>query len=199
MLRNVSGEIRCGSVVLQLGPAVCRGRLAAAADLDAEAPSGDELVQDPVESDAVRLVTEPLPDVVAVEHLRELWQRRFDIRVDLAEPPSHGVGRHGIGDRDGKGSRGRRGDRLSREAHRIGLVDEVHPLDGVVERAIDWANGMIVLPPNAMSQTRKAARADLVRIMEEGLATERELLVNNWFSDETQTSLRAIVARMKKK
>lgn len=85
------------------------------------------------------------------------------------------------------------------EAHRIGLVDELVPLDRVVERAIEWAKGMIALPPNAMSKTREAARADLVRLMEEGLATEGDLLVNNWFSDETQATLRAIVARMKKK
>lgn len=85
------------------------------------------------------------------------------------------------------------------EAHRIGLVDELVPLDQVVERAIEWANGIIALPPNAMSKTRKAAREDLVRLMEEGLATEGELLVENWFSDETQASLRAIAERMKKK
>lgn len=85
------------------------------------------------------------------------------------------------------------------EAHRIGLVDELVPADRVVERAIEWANGIIALPPNAMSQTRQAARADLVRLMEEGLATEKELLVGNWFSQETQSTLRAIVERMRKK
>ncbi|HET9228816.1 MAG TPA: enoyl-CoA hydratase/isomerase family protein [Thermoanaerobaculia bacterium] len=85
------------------------------------------------------------------------------------------------------------------EALRIGLVDELIPADRVVERAIEWANGIIALPPNAMSQTRKAARADLVRLMEEGLASEKELLVGNWFSEETQSSLKAIVERMKKK
>lgn len=85
------------------------------------------------------------------------------------------------------------------EARRIGLVDELVSPDRVVERAIEWANGIIALPPNAMSKTREAARADLVRLMEEGLATEGELLVNNWFSEETQATLRAIVERMKKK
>ncbi|MFP5288703.1 MAG: enoyl-CoA hydratase/isomerase family protein [Thermoanaerobaculia bacterium] len=85
------------------------------------------------------------------------------------------------------------------EAHRIGLVDELVPPDRVVERAVEWANGMIALPPNAMSKTREAARADLVRFMEEGLATEGELLVDNWFSEETQASLRTIVERMRKK
>lgn len=88
---------------------------------------------------------------------------------------------------------------LPQEALRIGLVDELVPLERVVERAIEWANGMIALPPNAMSKTREAAREDLVRLMEEGLATEGERLVGNWFSEETQTSLRAIVERMRKK
>lgn len=85
------------------------------------------------------------------------------------------------------------------EALRIGLVDELVPADRVVERAIEWAEGIINLPPNAMSQTRKEARADLVRLMEVGLASEKELLVGNWFSEETQGMLRAIVERMKKK
>lgn len=85
------------------------------------------------------------------------------------------------------------------EALRIGLVDELVPADRVVERAIEWAEGIINLPPNAMSQTRKEARADLVRLMEEGLASEKELLVGNWFSEETQGMLKAIVERIKKK
>ena len=85
------------------------------------------------------------------------------------------------------------------EARRIGLVDELTWPDQVVARAIHWARGMLALPPDAMTQTRTAARADLVRLMEEGLASENQLLVDNWFSDETQTTLRAIVERMKKK
>ena len=88
---------------------------------------------------------------------------------------------------------------LPDEARRIGLVDELVPADRVVERAIEWASGILALPPNAVARTRETARADLVRLMEEGLATERGLLVDNWFSDETQTTLRAVVERMKKK
>ncbi|HWM94447.1 MAG TPA: enoyl-CoA hydratase/isomerase family protein [Thermoanaerobaculia bacterium] len=88
---------------------------------------------------------------------------------------------------------------LPEEARRIGLVDELVPPDRVVERAIEWANGMLALPPVAMAQTRKAVRADLVRLMEEGLATEGDLLLDNWFSEESQTTLRAVVERMKRK
>jgi Delta3-Delta2-enoyl-CoA isomerase len=84
----------------------------------------------------------------------------------------------------------------SAEALRLGLVDELVPAERVVERAVEWAAGLVELPPVAMSRTRKAARADLVRLMEEGLASEIDLLVDNWFSDEAQTSLHALVERL---
>ncbi len=82
------------------------------------------------------------------------------------------------------------------EALRIGLVDEVAPPDHVVPRAVEWCQGLLDLPPAAMADTRQRARADLVRIVEEGLATEMEALVEMWFSDETQSTLRVIVERM---
>lgn len=85
------------------------------------------------------------------------------------------------------------------EARRIGLVDELMPLERVVERAIEWAKGIVALPPNAMARTRDATRAGFVRLMEEGLASESELLVDNWFSEETQSTLRKVVERLKKK
>jgi enoyl-CoA hydratase/carnithine racemase len=82
------------------------------------------------------------------------------------------------------------------EALRIGLVDEMVPPDRVVPRAVEWCQGLLALPPAAMAHTRQRARADLVRIMDEGLASEMEPLVGIWFSDETQSTLRAIVERM---
>jgi 3,2-trans-enoyl-CoA isomerase len=85
------------------------------------------------------------------------------------------------------------------EARRIGLVDELTPLEQVVARAIEWATGIVSLPPNAMSITREAARAGLIRLMEEGVASENEILVENWFSGETQSTLRSVVDRLKKK
>ena len=85
------------------------------------------------------------------------------------------------------------------EAARVGLVDEVVPPDRVVERAVEWCQGLLTLPPRALSVTRQTARADLVRLVEEGLAGELDLLVDNWFHEETQTVLRAVVDRLKKK
>ena len=85
------------------------------------------------------------------------------------------------------------------DAARVGLVDEVVPPERVVERAIEWCQGLLTLPPRALSVTRQTTRADLVRLVEEGLAGELDLLVDNWFHEETQTVLRAVVDRLKKK
>ncbi|HYU31718.1 MAG TPA: enoyl-CoA hydratase/isomerase family protein [Thermoanaerobaculia bacterium] len=82
------------------------------------------------------------------------------------------------------------------EALRIGFVDEVAPPEEVVPRAVAWCQGLLALPPIAMAETRQRARADLVRIIEEGLAGELDPLVEMWFSDETQGVLRALVERL---
>lgn len=87
----------------------------------------------------------------------------------------------------------------SAEALQVGFVDELAPPEGVIGRAVEWATGLLQVPPVALSRTRTAARADLVRIMEEGLASEIDLLVDNWFSDEAQFHLHALVERLKKK
>jgi len=84
------------------------------------------------------------------------------------------------------------------EAHAIGLVDELVPAERLVERAVEWCNGLLALPPQALSITRQTARADLIAEFNE---TEGELasLVDMWFSDETQTVLRSVVERLTKK
>jgi enoyl-CoA hydratase/carnithine racemase len=85
------------------------------------------------------------------------------------------------------------------EALRIGLIDDVAPAGEVVERAVEWCRGVIALPPVALSRTRDAARAGLVRRMDEGLAGELDQLVDNWFAPEAQDTLRAVVERMAQK
>jgi enoyl-CoA hydratase/carnithine racemase len=87
----------------------------------------------------------------------------------------------------------------SAEALRVGFVDELAPADQVIERAVEWAAGLLKLPQAALSRTRTAARADLVHLIEEGLASEIGLLVDNWFSDEAQAILRALVERLAKR
>lgn len=85
------------------------------------------------------------------------------------------------------------------EAHRIGMVDELAPLDQVVERTLEWANRLAALPPVALARTRQAARADLVRIVESHLHGETAMLVDDWFSDETQASMRAVAEKLAKR
>lgn len=84
------------------------------------------------------------------------------------------------------------------DARAIGLVDELVPADRVVERAIEWCNGLLALPPQAMSITRQTSRADLAEMFGE---TEEELagLVDMWFSEETQRVLKMVVERLTKK
>ncbi|HEY9420105.1 MAG TPA: enoyl-CoA hydratase/isomerase family protein [Thermoanaerobaculia bacterium] len=84
------------------------------------------------------------------------------------------------------------------EAHRIGLVDELVAPERVVERAVEWCNGLLALPPEAMSGTRRTARADLGALLDENEA-ELARLVDQWFSGETQTVLRMVVERLTKK
>jgi enoyl-CoA hydratase/carnithine racemase len=84
------------------------------------------------------------------------------------------------------------------EALRIGLVDELAPPERVVERAVEWCRELLALPPQAMASTRRLVRAGLATLFAEDKEAELEGLVENWFSDETQGALRALVERLRK-
>jgi enoyl-CoA hydratase/carnithine racemase len=84
------------------------------------------------------------------------------------------------------------------EAEQAGLVDELAPTERVVERAVEWCQALLALPPEAVALTRQAARADLVALfdhVEQELATTSE----SWWRTETQTVLRELVLRLAKK
>jgi 3,2-trans-enoyl-CoA isomerase len=85
------------------------------------------------------------------------------------------------------------------EAHRLGLVDELVAPDRVVERAVEWCNGLIGLPRQAMDLTRKLARADLAALLESGNDAEVATVLDWWFSEETQGVLRKVVEMLTKK
>ena len=87
----------------------------------------------------------------------------------------------------------------SREALAAGLVDEVVPLEQVVERAMSCCERLLALPPQAMAGTRRLARADLVAVFESNLEPELESVIAAWWSPETQATLRALADRLQKK
>jgi 3,2-trans-enoyl-CoA isomerase len=82
------------------------------------------------------------------------------------------------------------------EAERIGLVDEVAPPGEVVERAVTLARELAALPRAAMAETRRLARADLVALFETAAAAEVESVLESWFGDEAQATLRALAERL---
>jgi Delta3-Delta2-enoyl-CoA isomerase len=85
------------------------------------------------------------------------------------------------------------------EALRVGLVDELAAPERTVERAVDWCRSLLALPPRAMAATRNLARADLAALFEEETGAEVESVLEDWFSEETQRTLRELLERMAKK
>ncbi|MGE0640067.1 MAG: enoyl-CoA hydratase/isomerase family protein [Thermoanaerobaculia bacterium] len=85
------------------------------------------------------------------------------------------------------------------EALRIGLVDELVPEEKVVDRAIAIARDLIKLPPRAMATTRALCRRNLVEAFARQEERTYERFVTDWFGDETQGAMRALVDRLRKK
>jgi Delta3-Delta2-enoyl-CoA isomerase len=85
------------------------------------------------------------------------------------------------------------------EALRVGLVDEVVGPDEVVPRALAWAERLTALPRQAMRDTRRLARADLVTQFDSLSDADFDRVTERWFSEETQATMRALVARLGKR
>jgi Delta3-Delta2-enoyl-CoA isomerase len=85
------------------------------------------------------------------------------------------------------------------EALAVGLLDELAPVEEVVARAQSWCARILALPPEAMTLTRRQARADLLRLFESGMDAELEGVIANWWSPGTQATLRGLAERLRKK
>lgn len=79
----------------------------------------------------------------------------------------------------------------------IGLVDELVAPDDLLNTALERANELLALPPVAMNTTRLAAKAKLIEAMSSSGDTAAATAW--WFSAETQTEMRKLVARLAKK
>lgn len=86
----------------------------------------------------------------------------------------------------------------SEQALTIGLVDELIEAELVVPRAIAWLQELLKLPPAAMATTRLLARADLMSIFSDPTKLSVEEFADAWFGAETQATLKALVAKLKK-
>jgi enoyl-CoA hydratase/carnithine racemase len=85
------------------------------------------------------------------------------------------------------------------EALRVGFVDEACAVDAVIPRALAWCQQHLALPHECMSETRRCARADLHALLERGMADPPESFLDRWFSEESQSTLKALVAKLKAK
>lgn len=85
------------------------------------------------------------------------------------------------------------------DAARIGLVDELVPVDRVVPRALEWCDALLAMPPGAMSDTHRQARAELVGLFQDNLDQEIDELLTMWWRPETQTALKAVLERLAKR
>lgn len=82
------------------------------------------------------------------------------------------------------------------EALRVGLVDELAVPERVVERAVEWCRSLLALPPRAMAVTRGLARADLAALFQEETGAEIEGVLEDWFGEETQRTLRELMEKL---
>ena len=81
------------------------------------------------------------------------------------------------------------------QAQTLGWVDDVVPVESVVERAIGYLQKLVALPAKAMATTRAALREDLIAMIAEDPAAE-ETVTERWFSEETQGAMNALVAKL---
>jgi len=91
-----------------------------------------------------------------------------------------------------------RGEMLSMdEALAVGLLDELVAPEELLARALTHANELLALPPVAMNTTRLATKARLLEAMNS--SGDAAAATGWWFSSETQTEMRKLVARLTKR
>ena len=85
------------------------------------------------------------------------------------------------------------------QAHALGLVDELAEPEQAVPQALAWLNSLLNLPTQAMTATRRLARADLIDAFANPATLPIDDFVEAWYGEESQTVLKALVAKLKNK
>jgi enoyl-CoA hydratase/carnithine racemase len=87
----------------------------------------------------------------------------------------------------------------SEKALEIGLVDELTTDAGeVVPRALEWCEQLLALPRHAMLTTRQMTRESLHAAFAGDLEKQTADFADLWFKEDTQRTLKTLVARLKK-
>ncbi len=90
-----------------------------------------------------------------------------------------------------------RGQMLSMdEALGVGLLDELVEPEQLLSAALARASELLALPPVAMNTTRLAGKARLIEALNS--SGDTAVATGWWFSAETQTEMRKLVARLTK-
>jgi enoyl-CoA hydratase/carnithine racemase len=84
-------------------------------------------------------------------------------------------------------------------ALRLGLVDELVAPEEVVPRARKWVESQLTLPPATLRNTRALVRRELADSFAACDARALEGFLDEWFGDEAQAALRAVVAKLSAK
>lgn len=77
-----------------------------------------------------------------------------------------------------------------------GLVDELAAPEDVVPRALAWVRSQLALPPATLRSTRALVRRELSESFAACGERELESFLDEWFGDEAQAALQAVVARL---
>lgn len=85
----------------------------------------------------------------------------------------------------------------SEQALAVGFVDALCEPGQAQADAIAWCRGLLALPPQAMAMTRQGARHDLAEIFADQASIDPHAITEAWFGTETQTTLHALVERLK--
>ncbi len=85
------------------------------------------------------------------------------------------------------------------QAHAVGMVDELSDPEQTVARSLTWLTDLLQLPPQAMTATRRLARADLIDAFADPAALNIEQFVDAWYAEESQQVLKSLVEKLKKK
>jgi len=111
-------------------------------------------------------------------------------------PPILAVLRFVVGDRTAS-RLAMTGEMLNMEqALSVGMVDELVDAEQVVERAVEYAQDLCRLPPQAMNTTRLHSKE---HILQYKVTREQvQAATDAWFSDETQTVMQQLAAKLGK-